>query len=192
MPDHPDREAAPVATSVRDEWLVVRCQLGEREAFDDLIARWHPPLWRYAARVTGDADAAADVVQDVWLRVLRGLGSLRDATRFRAWIFGIARRALMDRLRQRYAEPPTEPLDLASIAEPAADDGGDVDESELLLAELEQLPLLEREVLVLFYLRELSLSDIAAVAAIPVGTVKSRLFRARNMLRSQLARKGDV
>jgi RNA polymerase sigma-70 factor (ECF subfamily) len=173
----------------RDEWLVLRCQLGEREAFDPLIAKWHPLLWRYAVRLTSDADAAADVVQDVWLRVLRGLPGLRDAARFRAWLFGIARRALMDRLRVRYAEPPMEPLEPGGIEEPAADDGR-VDDFLVLQTELDRLPFTEREVLVLFYLRELSLNDIAAIAAIPVGTVKSRLFRARQMLRTQLERKG--
>ena len=173
----------------RDEWLVLRCQLGEREAFEPLIAKWHPLLWRYAVRLTNDADAAADVVQEVWLRVLRGLPALRDATRFRAWLFGIARRVLMDRLRVRYAEPPMEQLEAGGVEEPAADEER-TDDFLFVQAELDRLPLPEREALVLFYLRELSLNDIAAIAAIPVGTVKSRLFRARQMLRTQLERKG--
>ena len=173
----------------RDEWLDLRCQLGEREAFEPLIAKWHPLLWRYAVRLTNDADAAADVVQEVWLRVVRGLPALRDATRFRAWLFGIARRVLMDRLRVRYAEPPMEQLEPGGIEEPAADEER-TDDFLFVQAELDRLPLPEREALVLFYLRELSLNDIAAIAAIPVGTVKSRLFRARQMLRTQLARKG--
>lgn len=54
------------------ELLVVRCQLGERLAFDELIDRWHEPIWKHLRRVTGDDDAAQDAVQDVWLRVLRG------------------------------------------------------------------------------------------------------------------------
>ena len=181
-----DTRSADIA---RDEWLVLRCQLGEREAFEPLIAKWHPLLWRYAVRLTNDADAAADVVQEVWLRVLRGLPALRDATRFRAWLFGIARRVLMDRLRVRYAEPPMEQLEPGVVEEQEADEER-TDEFLFVHAELDRLPLPEREALVLFYLRELSLNDIAASAAIPVGTVKSRLFRARQMLRTQLERKG--
>jgi RNA polymerase sigma-70 factor (ECF subfamily) len=129
------------------------------------------------------------VVQEVWLRVLRGLPGLRDAARFRPWLFGIARRALMDRLRVRYAEPPLEPLEHGGSEEPAADQGH-IDDFLIVQAELDRLPLPEREVLVLFYLRELSLNDIAAIAGIPLGTVKSRLFRARQLLRRQLERKG--
>ena len=121
--------------------------------------------------------------------MVRGLPALRDATRFRAWLFGIARRVLLDRLRVRYAEPPMEQLEPGGFEEPAADEGG-IDDFLFVQAELDRLPLPEREALVLFYLRELSLNDIAAIAAIPVGTVKSRLFRARQMLRTQLERKG--
>ncbi len=173
----------------QDEWIVLRCQIGERDAFDLLIARWHPMLWRYAARVTNDPDAASDVVQEVWLRVVRGLGRLRDASRFRPWLFGIARRVLMDRLRKRYAEPQFGDVDLTEIPEVVVADDR---EQDLVLLEsgLARLPVLERDVLVLFYLEELSLNEIAELASIPVGTVKSRLFRARQLLRAQVASPG--
>jgi RNA polymerase sigma-70 factor (ECF subfamily) len=174
---------------VYDEWLVVRCQLGEREAFDALIARWHPRVWRYAVGMTSDPDAAGDVVQEVWLRVVRGIARLREASRFRPWLFGIARRVLMDRLRIRYAEPPMEPLDSHEHElEGSPADEGRVEDLWRLQPGLERLPATEREVLVLFYLQELSLNDIAAIQAIPVGTVKSRLFRGRRLLRRELER----
>jgi RNA polymerase sigma-70 factor (ECF subfamily) len=172
-----------------DEWLVVGCQLGDRAAFDALIAQWHPAIWRYAARMINDPDATADVVQDVWLRVVRGMANLRDAARFRPWLFGIARRVLMDRLRIRYSQPPTEPLDENDLEEPPTDDDRE-EELVRLEAGLARLPIVEREVLALFYLRELSLNDIAAIAGIPVGTVKSRLYRARMLLRAELRPEG--
>ena len=78
-----------------DEWLVVRCQLGERQAFDELIEQWSGPVWKYVRRLTGSDDAADDVVQNVWLRVLRGMHKLRDGSKLRAWLFGIARRTLI-------------------------------------------------------------------------------------------------
>jgi RNA polymerase sigma-70 factor (ECF subfamily) len=171
-----------------DEWLAVRCQLGESAAFDELVERWHAPLWHYARRLTNDDEAAADVVQEVWVRVVRGLPRLRDGARLRAWIFGIARRVLMDRLRERYATPRMQPLD---DHEPAADDPGTIDEDVALMQEeLAALPVPDRELLVLFYLREFTLGQLAEVLAVPVGTVKSRLFRARRMLRERLATKG--
>ena len=59
-------------THKEDELLVVRCQLGERSAFEELTERWHLPLWKYVRRVAGNDDAASDAIQDVWLRVSGG------------------------------------------------------------------------------------------------------------------------
>lgn len=175
--------------ALADELLAIRCQLGEPAAFDALIERWHQPLWKYLRRLTGSEDAAAETVQDVWLRVLRAMPGLRDPARLRPWLFGIARRAVMDRLRQKYAEPETGVLDPADLAAP--DDSHELaQELSLMHDELARMPFTEREVLVLFYLEELSLNQLAEVLAVPVGTVKSRLFRARHMLRRQLTDKG--
>ena len=69
------------------------------------------------AVVTGGEDAADEVVQDVWLRILRGLPGLREPARLRPWIFGIARRVLMDRLRAQYAAPPLADVDVADLVE---------------------------------------------------------------------------
>jgi RNA polymerase sigma factor (sigma-70 family) len=176
---------APPSADAYDEWIVLRCQLGEPEAFNDLVARWHPLVSRYALKVTNDSEAARDVVQDVWLRVVRGIGRLQEASRFRPWLFGIARRVLMDRLRAQYRAPKTEVLeDDVEVAEVEPDVA--FDDLERLEAELSELPLLEREVLVLFYLQELSLLEIAEAVRVPVGTVKSRLHRARRLLRSRM------
>ena len=169
----------------RDAWLAVRCQLGERDAFDLLIDRWHGPLWTYARRLTGSDEAAHDAVQDAWLRILRGLPQLRDAARLRPWLFGIMRRTLMDRLRGRYAAPAPADVDPDTLAAEPPDDEPEAEEAALQDG-LERLPVVEREVLTLFYLRELSLAEVADLLAVPVGTVKSRLHRARRMLRQAI------
>jgi RNA polymerase sigma-70 factor (ECF subfamily) len=180
--------SASPAPDPADELLALRCQLGEAGAFDDLVGRWHQPLWRYVRRLTGDEDAAAETVQDVWLRVLRAIARLRDPARLRAWLFGIARRAVMDRLREQYAVAQAgAELDASGLDVVAEEEDADL-EAELaqMRRELLRLPVLEREALTLFYLDELSLAEIAAVLAVPVGTVKSRLFRARRALREQM------
>lgn len=184
-PGEPDRRAQH-----EDELLVIRCQLGERPAFDDLVARWHGPVWKYIRRVAGDDDAARDVAQDVWLGVLRGIGRLRDGTRLRPWLFGIARRALMDRLRRQYATPADAEVDLAALPADVRPDDSE-EEIAAMERELGRLPVVEREVLTLFYLRELSLAEVADVLGVPVGTVKSRLFRARGQLRRALHSEGE-
>lgn len=167
------------------ELLVTRCQLGEPAAFDRLVERWHPPIWRWVRGVAGDAEVAEEIVQEVWLRILRGIGRLRDPARLRSWLFSIVRRTFVDRLRWRYADERHEPL----AAEPAGGDAVDefaAEEIDLLHAAVATLPPPDRETIVLFYLRELSLQEVAEVLGVPVGTVKSRLHRARRQLRERL------
>ena len=175
-------------TSTEDELLAVRCQLGEAAAFDDLIARWHGPLWGFVRSLSGDDEAAREILQDVWVRVIRGIPRLRDGSKLRAWLFGIARRTVMDRLRDQYARSPPVDVDVDEIpSETAADD---IHDREALEDALGRIPLVEREAVTLFYLQELSLSEIAEALNVPVGTVKSRLFRGRRLLRQHMTERG--
>jgi RNA polymerase sigma factor (sigma-70 family) len=164
--------------------------LGERDAFDELIGRWHEPVWRYLRRLANSDDAASDLSQDTWLRVMRAIATLRDPASFRPWLFGIARRAAMDRMRRQYQWT----IDHGAVLEelPAADVADADLESDLAMLEagIASLPLRERETLALFHLRELRIEEIAGLLGVPAGTVKSRLFRARNLLREKLQDEG--
>lgn len=185
MSDHDARQRRAT------ELLVVRCQLGEAAAFDELVARWHEPVWRWVSGVAGDPAAAEEIVQEAWLRILRGIGSLRQPERLRSWLFSIVRRTFVDRLRWRYAAERHEPL----ADEPAGGDETDLlaaEELDLLHAAVAELPPPDRETIVLFYLRELDLKEVAEVLGVPVGTVKSRLHRARRRLRERLAAPGSA
>ena len=184
MPETPNPDE-PNPSRALDELLVVRCQLGEPDAFDALIARWHGPLWQYIRRMTGSDEDAQDLQQEVWIRAFRGIARLRDGSRLRGWLFGIAHRVLMDRLRHAYATPPMSELDPADLVSgPESLD----DEADLVALEtaLGALPAVERDALTLFYLRDLSLAEISEALNVPVGTVKSRLFRARRLLRAAM------
>jgi RNA polymerase sigma factor (sigma-70 family) len=189
--DYTDRVLVPRTepNPTDDELLAIRCQLGEPAAFADLITRWHAPLWSFVRRLAGEDDAAREILQDVWVRVIRGIPQLRDGSRLRAWLFGIARRTLMDRLRQQYARSATVDVDVDEIAaDPsAAEDAEDLQELEGALADV---PVVEREVLTLFYLHELSLNEVAEALNVPVGTIKSRLFRAKRLLRQTMTARG--
>ncbi|MEV0824893.1 RNA polymerase sigma factor [Nonomuraea rubra] len=165
-----------------DEVLVVRAQLGERAALAELVARWRVPVWTYVRRML-DAERADDVSQEIWLAVVRGLPRLREPGRFAPWLFTIARRSVTDRLRGQYArEPETLTAGEATAGDPVE---AMVDRAGLISA-LARLPLLEREVLVLHYLEDLSVEDCAQVCQVPAGTIKSRLSRARRLLRAYL------
>lgn len=184
-PAHPPEEA------LRQEFLVVRCQLGEREAFDELVERWHVQISRYVRRLVSQEGDAEEITQEIWLRILRGILALGDPAGLPAWIFTIARRTVMDRLRTRYAQPALVPLEEEASDRYGTDepDLGWMDEEILDEALLELSPM-EREVLVLFHLRELSLREVSKVLGVPNGTVKSRLSRARAALEQRLRAKG--
>lgn len=161
------------------EWVavVVRAQVGDREAVAELVRGWHEPVWGYVRRMLGRDDVADDVSQEVWLAVVRGLPRLKEPERFAAWLFTIARRSVVNQLRDKYADQPQQ----ATYDEPdPADQVVDrVDVRRLV----DRVPVVEREVLVLFHLEDLSLEECAEVLGVPVGTVKSRLHRARRMMR---------
>jgi RNA polymerase sigma-70 factor (ECF subfamily) len=175
-----------------DELLVVRCQLGEREAFAELVGVWHAPVWTFVRRML-DEQRADDVAQEIWVAVLRGLPRLDSPGRFTPWLFTIARRAVLNRLRHEYAvaEAPAgeAPAGEADGAQPGDLADEVVDRAELTAA-LSGLPILEREILILFYLEDLSIEDCAQICGIPTGTVKSRLHRARRLLRRHLIERG--
>jgi RNA polymerase sigma-70 factor (ECF subfamily) len=169
-----------------DELLVIRCQLGEREAFAELVRARHTMVSTYVRRMLGPAEVD-DVTQEVWFAVLRGLPRLRQPERFTPWLLTIARRAVANRLRAEYARPEL----LGSDAEqPAADQTEWVADRAAVAAGLAGLPAREREILILFYLQDLSVDTCAEICEVPVGTVKSRLSRARRLLRAELTEKG--
>lgn len=192
MPPKPETDDARRGPEI--ELLAVRCQLGESDAFDELVERWHVPLWRFVRRLAQDDATAEEILQDAWLRIVQALPGLRRPSRLVPWIFRIARHAAIDRLRAGYArrESLGEPADLDLEALEDDADASHVGLSDLpeeidrLQRQLLELPLIEREVLTLFYLRELNLREVADVLEIPTGTVKSRLHRARKMLRERI------
>ena len=173
------------AQTPEHELLAIRCQLGESAAFEELVDRWHAPLWQYVRRMADRNELADELLQETWLRVLRGIAKLREPASLVPWMFGIARRVLMDRLRQKYMQAAS--LEETLVDGPAtanAEDDSDLrDEIAHMLHKLESLAIPQRELLTLYYLDELSIDEVAQVLGIPVGTVKSRLHSARKVLK---------
>lgn len=170
-------------TEISDAALVVRCQLGEQQAWEDLVTRWQPRLWSFIVRMISDQTVAEDVLQDVWLSSVRSIIRLRDPQQWTSWIFGIARRRIADRFREQYRRSKTETLD-----DIATDDDGieNMLRTEVIEAGLTKLHAMDREVVVLYYLEGLSLAEVAAICSVPVGTAKSRLHRARQILKHEM------
>ncbi|GIH03301.1 RNA polymerase sigma factor [Rhizocola hellebori] len=169
----------------RDALLVVQAQLGDRRSLAELVGHWHDPIWRYVRRMLGSPSLADDVSQEVWAAALKALPRLQQPDRFAPWLFTIARRSVLDRLKESYR-----PEEAAEPEAAVGDHAAAVLDRAQLAEGLAGLPAREREVLILFYLQDLTLEDCARVLDVPPGTVKSRLFRARQLLRDILVDKG--
>jgi RNA polymerase sigma-70 factor (ECF subfamily) len=166
---------------------VLRAQAGDRAAFDELLQAVQSPLYRYIVSLTNDAALAEDILQEVFVLIYRKLGWLREPELFRAWAYRIATRETFKWLKREKHWQAQERDEEVLQAIPALPD-------EPFAAELlPQLPQLlarlspaSRAVIVLHYLHELTLEEIAAVLGVALGTVKSRLSYGLSSLRLQL------
>lgn len=175
---------------IYDELLVLRCQDGDEAALAELVDRYQQRLWRHAWRLTGRSDAAADVLQEAWIAIVRGIGRLQDPACFRSWAYRIVthRAADWSRRVQRQRKLLKNAAAESQLPEENPNENIDQYDVNLLRAALRKLPADRRALLSLFYLDELSIGEIADVLSIPKGTVKSRLFHARNELKTLIER----
>lgn len=181
-----------MANQVTDEQLLADAANGDGTAFQTLYERYRDPIFRFAYRLLGSAEAAEDVTHDCFLSLIKAPQRF-DSTKasLRTYIYAAARNQAAKRYNSFARETGIDEL----ADEPqAADQHGpmaQVLEGELA-AEVERamatLPPLQREALVLFEYEELSLAEIAAVVGVDANTVKARLFRAREKLRARLDR----
>jgi RNA polymerase sigma-70 factor (ECF subfamily) len=149
---------------------------------DELFARHHRALFRFAYRMTGRRDVAEDIVQDVFVRVMQRLEQYEPREREAAWLFTIARRLLLDRRRETSRRPPE------SIGDP--DSQSREPDQELALT-LDQafaiVPVDEREAFLLREVAGLGYQEIAAACQITPAAARSRIYRARVHLRAVLS-----
>ena len=170
---------------VVDEMLVLAAQAGETEAFERLARRWHPRLLRHAFRLTDDAEGSRDAVQDAWVAIARGLRRLRDPARFGPWALRITGRQCADWIaRRRTARGRMSSLDVASeVPRPPEDRQDDLARVRDALRRLESE---RRALMAMFYVEGMSVHEVATALGVPSGTVKSRLFHAREHLQAAL------
>jgi len=181
--------------------LIERARTGDARAFEDLARREERALYRHAFRIVGTTTDAEDVVQDAFLSAWRSIASF-EGTSFRAWLFRIATNRALDLLRTRKRrpelrlEPPSQDDEDVSWAEPASP-GPDLtqlaaDREALAVVEaaLGSLPAEQRTALLLRDIEGFAYEEIAVITAVEIGTVKSRIHRARVGVRNVLVARG--
>ena len=161
--------------------LAVRWQRGDRSAFEGIVKLWERSLYYYLRRLAPTEADAWELLQETWLKTIGSLQKLRDPQTLPAFLYATARNLAISRLRGRGFETGA-----GDPVEAATDDRDAFDDVEQVHHALDQLPVLQREVLTLFFLRDLTLQEMAQLLEVPVGTVKSRLHYARHAIRKIL------
>jgi len=173
--------------------IVKRIGAGDRQALAELYGRYQRPLFHYLLQLTPDYGLAEELLQDTLIAVWKSAGNFEERSSL-TWLFGIARRQAHNTLRQRTisvvdvaaleemptSEPEPEAFTLANIAR------------DELLAAFKELAPVQREVLVLILVQDLSYEETATILSIPLGTVKSRLSNAKKCLRTILTTKEEA
>ena len=147
-------------------------------------------LLYYTSKVTGNSEMALDVLQDVWMKVFREIRSLRNPSSMRTWLYRIAHGIAVDRIRQNISRERMEESYVVGFSE-SEDVSFTYADAAAIHGALNELGLKHREVLVLFFLEELSLTEIAMVVGCSEGTIKSRLHYAKRMMKQILSGGGN-
>ena len=174
--------------------LVIELQEGSLEALGQLYNRYNQMVYRTAYAITGDADAAADLLQDVFLRFHRFAGRVDPSRPLEPWLYRVTTNLAYTWVkRRRWTRPLDEMADwLFKEKRPSVQHQIEMDEEwQQVNRAIANLPLPQRVVVVLFYVNDLSVQEVAAILEIPEGTVKSRLHYGRQTLKKLIGSQGE-
>ena len=182
-----------------EQELIRAAAAGDEDAFGKLVEQYQHKVYHLALRMCGSADEAADIAQEAFLAAWRGLPSFRGDSGFATWLYRLTSNAAIDYLRRQKKERGDMSLDDEDLGLDAVDTGpGPQDAAErtevrsVVAAGLQELSEGHRQVLVLREIQGLSYEEIADVLEVDLGTVKSRISRARSALRKILLQKGNL
>jgi len=201
------RQPAPEErlASVSDEALVERTLAGDAGAFDQIVARYKGRVFSYACRMLGDPETAAETAQDVFMRAYRYLENFRGDSKFSTWFYTIVTTTCMNAskyhgLRARNRDERYFESEEGSVSDPIDRVPSDTYAPEKLAARgeirgavrdaIQDIPEIYRQVIVLKDVNDFSYEEIARILECELGTVKSRLARARQMMRERLIAAG--
>ncbi len=181
------------AEQLDDRTLVARILEGDRDRFTELVKRYEKRVVNYVYRITHRYEEAHDLAQEIFVKVYLALDRYDPKYQFSTWLFRIAQNSAIDALRKKSVSevPLTWPGDEETGKEREFADGGvspyrALKNSAAIDQAVEKLPPDYRELIQLRHFAELSYEEIASMKKLPLGTVKNKLFRARNLLKDEL------
>ena len=182
-----------------DRDLVASAVEGHEGGFEELVRRYQRPISAYVYRMVGDYDAALDLTQEIFIKVYGSLARYRSEFKFSTWIYKIAHNCAVDHLRRNNGreqslvtgtEGDTYELPIES-RRPSPEQESELRERRIEIeGVVRSLPAVYRELIILRHSQDLTYEEIVEVTGLPLGTVKNRLFRAREMMRLQFLERG--
>ena len=169
-----------------DELLVIQYRAGDSYALQKLVKRWHKTFCEKAYWLTKDADASKDIAQESWNTIMVKIETLKDASKFQSWALRIVFSKSMDWMRSNQKNRKKLESYQQNFEITEDEQGTNETLKKALLVSIKKLPNDQQIVIRLFYVEDYTLKDISQLLDISVGTVKSRLFHAREKLREQL------
>lgn len=181
-----------------DKSLIQKCKQGDIAAFNELVQRYEKRVFNFAYRMAGNYDDANDVAQEAFIRVFNSIGTFRGDANFTTWLYRIVTNVFLDERKKHKAHLQTSLEDYIELEENSVtrqiEDGKPTpdflieqgERNTLLQKAIQALPEYQRIMVVLYHTQSKSYEEIAEIMKLPIGTVKSRLNRARLALREKL------
>jgi RNA polymerase sigma-70 factor (ECF subfamily) len=187
------------STALSDIDLISRALGGREDGFEELVRRYQRPITGYVFRMLNDYEASLDVTQEVFIKVYNSLNRYSSEYKFSTWLYRIAHNAAIDHMRRNSVNQQSLETENADgtyqlqIESPNPTPEQDRERSEWrteIDAVVKCLPAAYKDLILLRHSRDLSYDEIAEVTGLPLGTVKNRLFRAREMMREIFIERG--
>lgn len=186
-------------TKIADAELISTALNGREESFEELVRRYQRPIVNYVYRMLGDYDASLDVTQEIFIKVYNSLSRYSSEYKFTTWLYRIAHNAAIDYMRRQ--NPNQQSLEMENdegnyqlqieSPNPTPEQERERDEWRMEIESVVKcLPNNYRDLIILRHSQDLSYEEIAEITNLPLGTVKNRLFRAREMMREMFIERG--
>jgi RNA polymerase sigma-70 factor (ECF subfamily) len=185
--------------TLTDVELITKAISGREDGFEELVRRYQRPITSYVYRMLSDYEAALDVTQEVFIKVYNSLEKYSSEYKFSTWLYRIAHNAAIDYMRRNSIshqsletenEDGTYQLQIKDARPTPEQEREHTEWRNEIEAVVNCLPAAYRDLIVLRHSRDMSYDEIAEITALPLGTVKNRLFRAREMMREMFVERG--
>jgi RNA polymerase sigma-70 factor (ECF subfamily) len=167
-----------------EQVLILRCQIGDKDALTELIDRYQAPLRYFISRLSENPETAEDIFQDTWLTVIKRIYSLKKLDAFSTWLYRIARNKVYQQLRRKKMLSKLD--DNITVGNNTEDDDFSSEDAAKIHRCLKELQPEHKEVLMLRFLEQMSYKQISEVINCNLGTVKSRIHYAKLALKKEL------